>query len=240
MSSCASALPRMVRLSGGFGFWSFRSRRASTDSKMRMNPVQRQRLPASPSRISAIAGCGLCSSKLRRGHQHARRADAALRAAAVEKRLLQRMQLAIRWPVLRRSESRRLRPATPEPGNCSPARHSCAPSTSRTRLRRSLPWFRSDADLRAAHRAGASWAEHAPCGVSPFTVNRIVGQRCAHSAAGSSTGLARGEPCEKIFRQQRNRVEADAGRIANGVQNCGRGAVMRQFADALGAERRRS
>ena len=35
---------------------------ASTDSKMRMNPVHRQRLPASPSRISAMVGCGVRSS----------------------------------------------------------------------------------------------------------------------------------------------------------------------------------
>ena len=54
---------------------------AATDSKMRMNPVQRQRLPASAFANLRLAGMRAALEKLRRGHQHARRADAALRAA---------------------------------------------------------------------------------------------------------------------------------------------------------------
>ena len=67
---------------------------AATDSKMRMNPVQRQRLPASAFANLRLAGMRAVREKLRRGHQHARRADAALRAAVMQKRLLQRMKLS--------------------------------------------------------------------------------------------------------------------------------------------------
>ena len=66
-----------------------------TDSKMRMKPVQRQRLPASPSRISAHRRVRVMREQMRGGHQHARRADAALRAAALQKCLLQRMENAV-------------------------------------------------------------------------------------------------------------------------------------------------
>ena len=100
------------------------------------------------------------ASRLCRGHQHARRADAALRAAALEKSLLQRMQLAVAAPALRPSAIRAPSACSTGTGSCSPARRSCAPSMSRTRLRRSLPWCRSGGGLRAARRAGASWAEH--------------------------------------------------------------------------------
>ena len=131
---------------------------ACTASNIRMYPVQRQRLPARPSRICSIVGCGYLREMLRR-EDHARRADAALRPAVFQKALLDRMQLARHAPCLRSCRSSRPPPAAPAPGSCSPARRSSAPSTSRTRLRRSLPSFRSGAGLRAARRAAASSAE---------------------------------------------------------------------------------
>ena len=132
----------------------------TTDSKMRMNPVQRQRLPASASRISAIVGCGLCASSCVGGHQHARRADAALRAADCRNAFCK----GCSSPSMRESfDGLNLCAFGLQHWNQATvhqARRSCARSRSRTRLRRILPWCRSGADLRAARRAGASSAEH--------------------------------------------------------------------------------
>ena len=73
--------------------------------------------------------------------------------------------------------------------------------------------------------------------LSPFTVKRIVGQRDSLIAVMRRLldRLIARELGEQIFRQQRNGIEADAGGVADGIQNRGRGAVVRQFADAFGA-----
>ena len=93
-SSCSAALPRMARRSVVALAGSRSGDGRGTDSKMRMNPVQRQRLPASASRISAMVGMRSVVKQLRGCHQHARRADATLRAAAIKKRLLQWVQFS--------------------------------------------------------------------------------------------------------------------------------------------------
>ena len=64
-SSCASALPRIASPA-----FCVAAAAAMTDSKMRMNPVQRQRLPASPSRISAMRWLRIVGEQMRGRHQH--------------------------------------------------------------------------------------------------------------------------------------------------------------------------
>ena len=58
-----------------------------------MYPVQRQRFPARPLRISGSVGFGFLSSRSDGGHHHSRRADAALRAAAFDECLLHSVKL---------------------------------------------------------------------------------------------------------------------------------------------------
>ena len=141
-------------------------------------------------------------------------------------------------PVLRPSESPRPPPAARAQGNCSPARHSCAPNTTRIRLRRSLLLFRSGAGLRAAHPAAASSAALATAralAVHSEADRGRLGPALAHTAAASATVSLRGELRKQILRQQRNRVESHAGRIANRIQDRRRRPIVRQFADALRA-----
>ena len=45
-----------------------------------------------PSRISASVGRGIVAQQIERGHQHARRAEAALQAVVLAERLLQRVE----------------------------------------------------------------------------------------------------------------------------------------------------
>src|ERR1017187_1479340 len=42
-----------------------------------------------------------------------------------------------------------------------------------------------------------------------------------------------GEFSEQVFRQQRNGAEANARGVPDGIQDCGSGPIMRQFADSL-------
>ena len=89
------------------------------------------------------SGSGMRDEQIDGREDHPRRADAALRAAALEERLLHRVQLVAAGEAFDRGDDCRRRPGRAASGNCSPARRPAARRTRRTPLRRSLPWCRS-------------------------------------------------------------------------------------------------
>ena len=100
-------------------------------------------------------GIGLSVQQVHRCENHPRRADAALRSAALQKSLLQRVQLFALRQSFNRDDARACRPEERAPDSCLRARHPSTPSTNRTRLLRSLLSRRSIQVPIAARRAGA-------------------------------------------------------------------------------------
>ena len=179
----------------------------------------------------------IAPQQVERGHQHARRADAALRRAMRQEGRAQLRRAAGRRAstvVIARALGLRGR----APGRRRPARHRAARCRRRNRRPRSRPWCRSGRAPRAACRTAARRARRRSRRGWPLSVKAIMP---ANPAAGRAAASAR----RRADRRRRRGCRRWAtGREMRGVRDVG-GVAQRRRRPArppapAGAARRRS
>ena len=126
------------------------------------------------SSTSVRLGWRLRAQQAGRGHQHARRADAALGGAMAMEGFLQLAQTPFGSRAPRRSRHRGPRPGPAAPGRRRPARHPAAPCRRRNPRHCSRSWCRSGPDPRAAPRRGAGPAAPPRRRGAPLRWKRIM------------------------------------------------------------------